>query len=167
MATTKAHRSLALKGKLIGELREAGVPEEKSFWQIKTASLLVMLFDKNPNASAISGVSKKDMQKLLVKAKREKAKEYRLQKYKQPASRSGFYDTDEWKSIRYKVLVKYGATCQCCGATRADGVKIHVDHIKPRSKHPELELSFENLQVLCEPCNMGKRARDQTDWRTL
>jgi len=86
--------------------------------------------------------------------------------YKLPASNPAtFYDTQEWKTLRYKVLVKYGATCQCCGATRHDGVKIHVDHIKPRSRFPELELDENNLQILCEPCNMGKRAHDLTDWR--
>src|SRR5262249_39926358 len=39
------------------------------------------------------------------------------------------------------------------------------DHIKPRSKFPELELELGNLQVLCADCNLGKRAWDQTDWR--
>lgn len=76
-----------------------------------------------------------------------------------------FYDSDAWRDLRYKVLVKYGARCQCCGATRHDNVRIHVDHIKPRSRFPELELVEDNLQVLCEPCNMGKRASDLTDWR--
>jgi hypothetical protein len=79
--------------------------------------------------------------------------------------RHSFYDSDDWKRVRYQALVKHGAACQCCGATRADGVKLHVDHIKPRSKYPELELSLDNLQILCEPCNMGKRAWDETDWR--
>jgi hypothetical protein len=82
-----------------------------------------------------------------------------------PAAPTGFYDTQEWKELRYKVLQRYGATCQCCGATRQDNVKIHVDHIKPRSRFPKLELDINNLQVLCEPCNMGKRAHDLTDWR--
>jgi 5-methylcytosine-specific restriction endonuclease McrA len=76
-----------------------------------------------------------------------------------------FYESQEWRELRYKVLQRYGATCQCCGATRKDGVRIHVDHIKPRSRYPSLELDENNLQVLCEPCNMGKRAHDLTDWR--
>lgn len=76
-----------------------------------------------------------------------------------------FYDSPEWQRLRYRALKAYGAACQCCGATRKDGVKIHVDHIKPRSKHPELELEFTNMQVLCEPCNFGKSNIDATDWR--
>lgn len=77
----------------------------------------------------------------------------------------GFYETREWRELRYKALVKHGAACQCCGATRSDGVRLHVDHIKPRSKFPSLQLDISNLQVLCEDCNLGKSNKDDTDWR--
>ena len=40
-----------------------------------------------------------------------------------------------------------------------------MDHIKPVSKFPKLRLAESNLQVLCEDCNMGKSAWDETDWR--
>lgn len=80
-------------------------------------------------------------------------------------ARIAFYESDAWKRLRYQALKIHGAICQCCGATRADGVKIHVDHIKPRSKYPHLELELNNLQILCEPCNIGKSAIDETDWR--
>jgi hypothetical protein len=42
---------------------------------------------------------------------------------------------------------------------------MHVDHIKPRSKYPDLELSRQNLQVLCEDCNLGKSNKYEDDWR--
>jgi 5-methylcytosine-specific restriction endonuclease McrA len=29
-----------------------------------------------------------------------------------------------------------------------------------------LALDPENVQTLCEPCNIGKGDRDQTDWRS-
>lgn len=74
----------------------------------------------------------------------------------------GFYWSDAWRDLRYRVLVKFGRKCMACGMM---GSPAHVDHIKPRSKYPELELTFDNLQVLCEACNMGKRAWDETDWR--
>lgn len=76
-----------------------------------------------------------------------------------------FYRTREWVDLRYRVLVKFGAQCQCCGASRKDGTVLHVDHIKPRSKYPALELVEENLQVLCEACNIGKSNTAETDWR--
>ena len=77
-----------------------------------------------------------------------------------------FYESREWRELRYKALVMYGAVCQCCGASRATGAVIHVDHIKPRSKFPELMLSIENLQILCADCNIGKSNKDSTDWRS-
>ena len=73
-----------------------------------------------------------------------------------------FYKTKEWRELRYKVLVRFGKKCQCCGET---GGYIHVDHIKPRSLFPDLELDENNLQVLCEACNIGKSNLDSTDWR--
>jgi len=42
---------------------------------------------------------------------------------------------------------------------------MHVDHIRPRSKSPSLELDPDNLQVLCKACNLGKSNLDDTDFR--
>lgn len=74
----------------------------------------------------------------------------------------GFYGTEAWRELRYRAFVKYGQTCMCCGSNR---MPMHVDHIKPRSKYPELELDLDNLQILCADCNKGKGAWDETDWR--
>ncbi len=84
-----------------------------------------------------------------------------------PIYRSGmignlFYKTRQWIRLRYKAIEKYGRTCACCGASPRI---IHVDHIKPRSVFPELELTLDNLQILCEECNIGKGADYFTDWR--
>lgn len=76
-----------------------------------------------------------------------------------------FFASDEWRKLRYLALKLHGAACQCCGATRQSGAILHVDHIKPRSKYPELELEVDNLQILCVDCNRGKGAWDETDWR--
>jgi hypothetical protein len=76
-----------------------------------------------------------------------------------------FYRTREWAQARHNTLAKYGAICQCCGTSRASGAVMHVDHIKPRSKYPHLELDESNLQVLCELCNIGKSNTLETDWR--
>ena len=71
----------------------------------------------------------------------------------------GFYTSREWRELRYKALNKYGKRCSCCGATPETAI-LHVDHIKPRSTHPDLELDIDNLQVLCEDCNLGKSNKD-------
>lgn len=77
-----------------------------------------------------------------------------------------FYESREWRELRYRVIQKYESKCMACGRTPLKhGVIIHVDHIKPRSKYPELALVFENLQILCEDCNIGKSNKDETDWR--
>lgn len=81
------------------------------------------------------------------------------------ANSDSFLLSFEWRKVRMIVLKKYGARCQCCGATVADGLKMHVDHIKPRKLFPQLALSVDNLQVLCEVCNHGKGNWDMTDWR--
>jgi hypothetical protein len=78
----------------------------------------------------------------------------------------GFYDSRPWRDVRYRALKLSDGCCVLCGRSRREhGVVLHVDHIKPRSKHPALELALSNLQVLCEDCNLGKSNRDDTDWR--
>lgn len=86
-----------------------------------------------------------------------------------PAYRAGmtsfeFCRTREWMSARQQTLMRYGPVCQCCGADRASGTIMQVDHIKPRSRFPALELDLENLQVLCRECNIGKGTTEK-DWR--
>lgn len=60
-------------------------------------------------------------------------------------------------SLRYDVMQRDGFRCQLCGATAADGYKLHVDHIIPVSKGGKTEMG--NLRTLCERCNMGKGAK--------
>lgn len=76
-----------------------------------------------------------------------------------------FLSSFAWRRLRMEVLKEQGRRCKCCGATPDDGVRMHVDHIKPRKLFPELSLEKSNLQVLCEVCNHGKGNWDQTDWR--
>lgn len=75
-----------------------------------------------------------------------------------------FYGSRPWFELRYKALLKHGRKCQCCGAIPPD-VVLHVDHIKPRSLCPALELEIDNLQILCKECNLGKSNIDETDFR--
>lgn len=81
-------------------------------------------------------------------------------------SKNSFYHSPAWRKLRYKVLARYGRTCQCCGKSPKSSKAIHVDHIKPISKFPHLRLELSNLQVLCGECNKGKGSWDQTDWRS-
>ncbi len=69
-----------------------------------------------------------------------------------------FYESREWISLRYKILRRDGHRCSVCGARAEDGAEFHVDHIRPRSRFPELALDPSNLRVLCAACNVGKGA---------
>lgn len=80
-------------------------------------------------------------------------------------SHKNFYETERWRRLRYEALKIHGRRCLVCGAGPHSGAILHVDHIEPRSKRPDLELSLTNLQVLCEDCNLGKSNRDNIDWR--
>jgi 5-methylcytosine-specific restriction endonuclease McrA len=76
-----------------------------------------------------------------------------------------FYSTRGWLALRYKALSKNDGRCELCGRSKHDGVILHVDHIKPRSKHPELAMRLSKLQILCNECNIGKGNRCDKDWR--
>lgn len=94
----------------------------------------------------------------------------KAQSYKRSASLTfeatdAFLQSYEWRRVRMLAIKKYGAQCQCCGASPKTGAVINVDHIKPRKLFPELSLSLDNLQVLCHECNHGKGNWDMTDWR--
>lgn len=72
------------------------------------------------------------------------------------ANDPAFLNSFEWRQLRFEALRIYGRQCQCCGASPATGAVMHVDHVKPRRKFPELALDINNLQVLCAECNHGK-----------
>lgn len=94
--------------------------------------------------------------------KKKYASKYTIKREEQIA----FYSSVAWRRLRYEVLKKYERKCMVCGVTSQDKV-LHVDHIKPISKYPELKLNISNLQVLCEDCNLGKSNRDNIDWRPV
>jgi 5-methylcytosine-specific restriction endonuclease McrA len=77
---------------------------------------------------------------------------------------NAFYVSAEWRELRYKVLRRFDFTCLACGR-KPPAVVLHVDHIKPRIKYPELELAMSNLQVLCADCNVGKKHYFEDDLR--
>lgn len=76
-----------------------------------------------------------------------------------------FYASEDWRRLRYQAPKRSSGTCECCGARPSYGRPLHVDHIRPRSRFPDLALDLSNLQVLCADCNIGKGAWDATDWR--
>ena len=78
-----------------------------------------------------------------------------------PEEVGDFYHSSEYLRLRYLAVKGSAGQCQACGSKE----KIQVDHIKPRSLYPKLELELSNLQVLCQKCNYGKGNTDETDFR--
>ena len=62
-------------------------------------------------------------------------------------------------SLRLGVLSRDNFRCVFCGKSPATdiGTRLHIDHIEPFSKGGKSTL--ENLQTLCEECNLGKSNR--------
>ena len=60
-------------------------------------------------------------------------------------------------AIRSSVLKKFNYKCSHCGRTVTDNIKLEIDHIVPLSKKGKNEI--QNLQVLCNECNIGKSNR--------
>jgi 5-methylcytosine-specific restriction endonuclease McrA len=87
----------------------------------------------------------------------------RLNKMQNRASKA-FLVSPLWKRLRYEAFRKYGQRCMCCGITNKEAV-LQVDHIKPRSRYPELADDINNLQILCRICNCGKSNKYEDDLR--
>jgi 5-methylcytosine-specific restriction endonuclease McrA len=102
--------------------------------------------------------------KQKIKTKKKKQKSTRSYKNKH-TNKNDFYLSRSWLELRYKALKLNDGKCCCCGRGRKQNVVLHVDHIKPRSLYPSLQLDINNLQILCEECNIGKSNKDFTDWR--
>jgi hypothetical protein len=59
--------------------------------------------------------------------------------------------------LRDEILRRDNFKCVYCGRGVSDGVRLHLDHIIPFSKGGSSEA--DNLQTLCEECNLGKSNR--------
>lgn len=115
----------------------------------------------NPEEKDIPAIKLKPSKKNKNRGK-NKLKRSRVSR----ADNSDFYLSREWRELRVRVLEKYECKCMMCGRSpKIHKIVIHVDHIKPRSKYPLLSLEFNNLQLLCEDCNLGKSNKYDTDWR--
>lgn len=99
-----------------------------------------------------------------LEKKKEKREKRPFTKEEYYIKANEFYKSAEWRKVRYEVLREKGGKCQCCGRSAKDGVVMHVDHIIPLSKDWSKRLDKNNLQVLCEDCNVGKSNTDSIRW---
>jgi 5-methylcytosine-specific restriction endonuclease McrA len=140
----------------LGHEKIIKVPEEKKK-ETKRCLDCGVAIRISRRADKCKGCNRKNKQR-LTKVKKIVSRRKRQQDNTKP-----FYESDSWRALRYQALKLYGRKCMVCFRTN---VEIHVDHIKPRSKFPALELEFTNLQILCVDYNLGKSNTDEIDWRT-
>lgn len=78
-----------------------------------------------------------------------------------------FYSTKEWHELRAWALDHYGRRCMFPGCKEKinSDTDLHIDHIKPKAKYPELAHDRNNVQVLCVLHNRTKSDRGQKDYR--
>ena len=61
------------------------------------------------------------------------------------------------KKTRFEVFKRDGFKCMYCGA-HPPSVLLHIDHVVPVAGGGKNDI--DNLVTACEPCNLGKGARD-------
>jgi 5-methylcytosine-specific restriction endonuclease McrA len=101
-----------------------------------------------------------NMQSLKKEKKFVKNKQREIKKKYQVTDE--FFISEAWIVLKRNIRIAYGKQCMCCKNRTSI---MHIDHIKPRSKHKHLELDPTNLQVLCEKCNMSKSNLHETEYR--
>lgn len=134
-----------------------------SFMSLNLMSEITRLRQRVANIEATGNVPSGALWLRLRDLERKRPRVARKKRKKGP-KQPKFYQTREWKQLRYMVLVERGARCECCGSTAADGAKMNVDHVMPISRAWERRLDPTNLQILCGSCNQGKGGRSD-DWR--
>jgi 5-methylcytosine-specific restriction endonuclease McrA len=110
--------------------------------------------------STLYNVSVRQIQRIVKKANKQRtiSESFRLaiatgrmKYYKKPEHLKAKRKTLTLKT-RHTVLNRDDYTCQSCGNTVKQGVRIEIDHIDNDATNNSLD----NLQVLCNLCNQGK-----------
>lgn len=131
-----------------------------SFFGILSLALSVFIVGMAIHAK--NTVDRAEEEKRMIERQREAREKQRLANMSEQERRRAFIAQQRRlmsDSLRYDVMKRDGFRCKLCGATAKDGVKLHVDHIKPVSRGGKTEMS--NLRTLCERCNLGKGAKQE------
>ncbi len=116
--------------------------------------------DYPTNIAKDYGISDRQVQRILKKAgaSRTQSESYRLaikqgrMKYYHKPEHLKVHRKTITTKLRYYILERDNHTCQSCGSTIRDGVRIEIDHINNDATNNDPH----NLQVLCNLCNQGK-----------
>lgn len=78
-----------------------------------------------------------------------------------------FYATLAWKELSYRTRTRYPPRCMLCLKPGSETNPLVCDHIKPLRFNWELRLDPNNMQILCNNCNIGKGSHCDADYRSL
>ncbi|MED3563459.1 HNH endonuclease signature motif containing protein [Bacillus xiapuensis] len=74
-------------------------------------------------------------------------------RYKRNPESRTFYNSAAWQKCRQLALIRDNNLCQDCLSKKKLTPAEMVHHIKELTEHPELALSLDNLESLCNPCH--------------
>jgi 5-methylcytosine-specific restriction enzyme A len=72
-----------------------------------------------------------------------------------------WYKTQDWRRLRWSVLVRDRFTCQMCGRLEADTSKLVGDHKVPHRGDRALFFDAANVQCLCKACHDSTKQRQE------
>lgn len=71
-----------------------------------------------------------------------------------------FYDSKDWRELRYQVLLDCNFICELCNKSEA----VIGDHIIPTKVRWDLRLDRENIQGVCKACHNKKTVQDKLEY---
>jgi 5-methylcytosine-specific restriction protein A len=77
-----------------------------------------------------------------------------------------FYSSTRWKKTR-AAFKRANPLCAECLRNNKLTPGVVCDHVIPRAVRPDLEWAWDNLQMLCVPCDATKRATTDKHGRNL
>lgn len=92
------------------------------------------------------------------RCKPEIAREYDSTPARQESA--AFYKSKSWTQLRNEYISEHPLCVRCLAYGKLTAGKI-VDHKRPRSERPDLELEWDNLQTMCHACHNIKTAEDK------
>lgn len=146
----------------------------KDIWDDKRNAKKIKEEEEKRNAKELERTKKRFYENLfslpLITSRKVDMLRDKLQKEnaRREVPKVDFYLTNEWLILNRFAKNLLGERCMSCGVSQAtadSGIEIQSDHVLPRSKHPELALDLENLQMLCRVCNHKKRNFTDEDFR--
>lgn len=94
----------------------------------------------------------------LRKGHREMSSESRARMSRGKGEKNHHWSGGNWRYWKKQALIRDDYICQVCGFREVEIME--VDHIKPKSKFPELIFTLDNLVTLCPNCHRRKTIRE-------